>query len=236
MAAAKPRECRARVSAVRRLAAEILEADLDMAEPPALAFEAGQWVSLPFGPKTVRAYSIASTPQSPARISLCADVAPGGIGSVWFRRLGPGDEVRFKGPLGGFIFSRADGRRPLFVAEEIGIVPIRSILRELYDTGFGRPAALVYGARDPGWLVYDAEFRSLARRYPSFAYHAVVPNAPSGWSGERGGLPEAVARVVPEVAGLIAYVAGGGETINRVRNVLVGRGLDRKAVKWEKFW
>ena len=89
----KPRECRARVTAVRRLAPEVLEAELAMVEPPALDFAAGQWVSVPFGPKTVRAYSIASPPLDRRRIALCADVAPGGLGSRWFRGLAPGAEV-----------------------------------------------------------------------------------------------------------------------------------------------
>lgn len=233
---AKPQECRARVSAVRALTTDILESDLDLEDPPAFDFEAGQWVSVPFGPKTVRAYSIASTPRSPRRITLCADVAPGGIGSQWFRGLKTGDEVRFKGPVGGFVFSRADGRRPLFVAEEIGIVPIRSILTELYETGFGRPTILAYWTRDPSWLAYDADFRSLQRRFPAFAYHPVVGRAAPEWRGRRGGLVETVDRLVPGVTGLVAYVSGGGAMINRVREVLVAKGLDRKSVKWEKFW
>jgi ferredoxin-NADP reductase len=249
----KPRECRARVDASRHLAPAILEVDLRMEEPPALEFDAGQWVSVPFGPKTVRAYSIVSTPQSPKVLTLCADVAPGGLGSAWFRALKPGDEVRFKGPLGGFVFTRADPRRPLFVAEEIGIVPIRAILTELYATGFGRSTTLVYWARDPGWLAYDAEFRSLARRYPGFAYRPIVAvkgaTGPSlkplrvraGHAGPApmdgaSGLAEAVARLVPDVAGLVAYVCGGEQAIHRVRDVLIAKGLDRKAVKWEKFW
>lgn len=234
--AEKPRECRARVIAVRQLTATILEADLLMVEPSGLRFDAGQWVSVPFGPKTVRAYSLASTPQSGKLLTLCADVAPGGIGSEWFRGLAPGAEVSFKGPLGGFVFTRADPRRPLFVAEEIGIVPIRSIVGELYATGFGRPAAVAYWARDPGWLAYDAEFRSLARRYPSFAYHPVVASATGPWRDAAGGLAEVVDRIVPDVAGLVAYVAGGERMIHRVRDLLVQKGLDRKAVKWEKFW
>jgi len=234
--ATKPVECRARVVAVRRLVAEVLEADLDMLEPAELPFDAGQWVSVPFGPKTVRAYSIASTPRSPRRLTLCADVAPGGPGSRWFRELAPGAEVGFKGPLGGFVFSRADRRRPLFVAEEIGIVPIRSILTDLYDGGFGRPAALVYWGRDPGWLAYDAQFRSLARRYPGFAYHPVVASAAGAWTDGASGLAEVVGRRVQDVTGLVAYVAGGEAMIHRIRDVLVAKGLDRKAVKWEKFW
>jgi phenol hydroxylase P5 protein len=222
---AAARECTARVTAVRALTPAVLEADLAMMEPPALTFEAGQWVSVPFGPKTVRAYSIASTPQSPRSLTLCADVAPGGVGSQWFRALRPGHAVRFKGPLGGFVFHRADPRRPLFVAEEIGIVPIRAILGELYATGFGRPTLLIHAARDPGWLVYDGEFRSLARRYPGFAYHPEGPDAAA-----------AVERLVGDVTGLVAYVAGGEATIDRVRRVLTSRGLERRAVKWEKFW
>jgi ferredoxin-NADP reductase len=223
------------VHAVRTLTQHILEADLDMVDPPALAFDAGQWVSVPFGPKLVRAYSIASTPQSPGRITLCADTAPGGIGSEWFERLVPGQEVAFKGPLGGFVFSRADGRRPVFVAEEIGVVPIRSILAELYATGFGRPTRLIYRARGPAWLAYHAEFESLARRYPGFAYDAVVGAAPPG-SSLAAAAAEAVDRLTADVSGRVAYVCGGEETIKRVREVLMAKGLDRKAVKWEKFW
>jgi len=232
----KPRECLARVDAVRRLSPEILEVDLRLEEPTALEFAAGQWVSVPFGPKTVRAYSIASTPQFPTRLTLCADVAPGGIGSEWFRGLQPGDPVPFKGPLGGFVFTRADPRRPLFVAEEIGIVPIRAILTELYATGFGRRATLAYWARDPGWLAYDAAFRSLARRYPGFAYHPAVAGAAGAERDGASRLAETVTRLVADVTGLVAYVCGSESMIHRVRDVLVAKGLDRKSVKWEKFW
>jgi propane monooxygenase reductase subunit len=229
---AKPVLCRAHVAAVRGLTPQILEADLAMVEPPALDFEAGQWVSVPFGPKSVRAYSIASTPRSSARITLCADVAPGGLGSRWFRGLAPGDEVAFKGPLGGFVLGRAETRRPLFVAEEIGIVPIRAIVTDLHETGDRRPLTLVYWARDPGWLVYDAELRALARSHPGFAYHPLA-----GGAGEAGVEAAAgVDRLVTDTSGLVTYVAGGEATINRVREALMTKGLERKAVKWEKFW
>jgi ferredoxin-NADP reductase len=207
-----------------------------MVEPPALAFAAGQWVSVPFGPKIVRAYSISSTPSSPARITLCADVAPGGLGSRWFRGLRPGGDVAFKGPLGGFVFSRDDPRAPLFVAQEIGIVPIRGILRDLADTGFGRSTTLVYWGRSPDWLAYDDELRLLARHPPGFAYHPVVEAAPAGWPGLSGDVVPLVERVAAAMSDLVAYVAGGAATIDRVRAALLARGLVRKAVKWEKFW
>jgi ferredoxin-NADP reductase len=242
--ASKPRECRARVVAGRALATEVLEVDLRMEEPAALEFEAGQWVSVPFGPKTVRAYSIASPPRTSSVITLCADVAPGGVGSRWFRALGPGAEVRFKGPLGGFVYPRAEGRRPLFVAEEVGIVPVRSILLDLADPAIDRPLELVYWARDPSWLVYDDELRGLARRHAGFTYHPVVAE-PSPGAGRddateeapsRGTAATTVDRLVETVDGLVAYVVGGEATIKAVREVLLAKGLERKSIRWEKFW
>jgi NAD(P)H-flavin reductase len=232
----KPRECRARVVSVRELAPDVLEAALGMEEPRELSFEAGQWVSVPFGPKTVRAYSIASAPISRETITLVADVAPAGLGSTWFRALASGDEVRFKGPLGGFVLPRSETREPLFVAEEIGIVPIRSILIDLSESGFSRAARLISWARGPSGLVYDAEFRALGHRHPSFAYHPLVGAADQCWTGPVGSLEELVDRLTPSIENLVAYVAGGEETIHRVRDLLVAKGLERKAVKWEKFW
>jgi ferredoxin-NADP reductase len=230
---AKPVAARARVTAVRTLASEVLEADLAMVEPPTLAFEAGQWVSVPFGPKTVRAYSIASTPRVSSAITLCADVAPGGLGSRWFRGLTPGSEVEFKGPLGGFVWTPGETRRAVFVAEEIGIVPIRAILADLDEQGSALPATLVYWARDASWLVYDDELRTRARRRGAFAYHPIVRTDERAAADE---LAAAVEKLVADVSGVVAYVAGGEAAINRVREVLMAKGLERRAVKWEKFW
>jgi phenol hydroxylase P5 protein len=224
------------VVATRRLGAAVVEVDLRMIEPEALAFEAGQWVSVPFGPKVVRAYSMASPPSRARVITLSADVAPGGIGSRWIQDLSPGAGVQFKGPTGGFTVSRADPRRTLFVAEEIGIVPIRSILLDLYETGYGRPNALVYWARWGEELVYDRDFRSLARRYPSFTYVPASGEAPARGACAARSAAEVVDRLVADVERLLVYVCGGSDTINRVRNALVDKGLDRKSVKWEKFW
>ena len=208
------------------LSSDILETDLDLIQPAELTFEAGQWISLPFGPKNVRAYSIASTPRSSRRITLCADVTPGGIGSAWLRGLGPGQAVAFKAPFGGFVFRRDDPRRPLFVAEEIGIVPIRSMLADLDETGFELRATLVYWGRDPSWLPYHDEFLALARRHGGFAYHPRLAGEPAA----------AVDALVSDTRNLVAYVSGGGAMIDRVREALMAKGLDRKSVRWEKFW
>jgi phenol/toluene 2-monooxygenase (NADH) P5/A5 len=234
--AQKPRECRAEVAAIRWPRPEVIEVDLRMVDPPEFVFEAGQWISVPFGPKVVRAWTIWSSPTHRRTITLSVDVAPGGLGSEWLRALKVGSPVEFKGPTGGFVFNRADPRRAVFVAEEIGIVAVRAILADLYETGYGRPTILIYWARDSSWLLYDAEFRSLARRYPGFTYVPAVREAPGAWRGETGEAAAAVDRLVHSVDKLVVYVCGGGDTVNAVRDALVRKGMDRKSVKWEKFW
>jgi phenol hydroxylase P5 protein len=224
------------VAAIRWPRPEVIEVDLRMVDPPEFVFEAGQWISVPFGPKVVRAWTIWSSPTHRRIFTISVDVAPGGLGSQWLRALKAGDPVEFKGPTGGFVFNRADPRRAVFVAEEIGIVAVRAILADLYETGYGRPTILIYWARDPSWLLYDAEFRSLARRYPGFTYVPAVREAPGGWRGETGEAVAAVDRLVHSVDKLVVYVCGGGDTVNAVRDALVKKGMDRKSVKWEKFW
>lgn len=213
---------------MRVLSRDVLEVDLDLLGPAELAFDAGQWISVPFGPKNVRAYSIASTPRSSRRITLCADVAPGGIGSAWFRGLAIEQMIEFKAPYGGFVFRRDDSRRPLFVAEEIGIVPIRAMLADLDETGFALRGTLIYWGRDPSWLPYHAEFLALSRRCPGFAYHPIVSPAAE--------IKTTVDGLVSDPHDLVAYVSGGGAMIDAVREVLMTKGLDRKSVRWEKFW
>src|SRR5262249_11642014 len=151
------------------------------------------------------------------------------------RGLEAGAAVLFKGPVGGFGFTRADPRRALFVAEEMGVAPFRSILCDLYETGYGRPNGLIFWARDPSRLLYDAVFRSLATRYPAFSYRPAVREAPGVWRGEKGEPADAVERLVHSVDRLAVYVCASAETIQRVRDTLARKGMDRKHVKAEKL-
>jgi ferredoxin-NADP reductase len=115
-------------------------------------------------------------------------------------------------------------------------VPIRSILEDLHAAGDLRPAQLAYWARRPSGLVYDAEFRLRTRQVPSFAYHPLVGTADPAGTAAPEALGALVDRLTPSVKNLVAFVAGSERMIHRVRELLMAKGLARKAVKWEKFW
>ena len=222
----KPRDCSGRVVEVRWLAPKVVEADLELLEPPLLVFQAGQWISIPLGPKSVRAYSIASPPSQSRLLTLCVDVGPHGPGSRWFKALTVGQHVSFKAPNGDFVISKGSGRAPIFVAEEIGIVPIRSMLLDLFEGGVAGEILLLFGASKPELLVYHDEIQAMAERYPHLRY---VPSLDEP-------LWELIERTVPSTAGKEAYLCGGGVMIAKVREWLLARGMERKLIKREKFW
>ena len=180
-------ECRARVVAAARARRRGRSKSTSrMDDPPALAFDAGQWVSVPFGTEDrprvldrVDAPIVAPSSRS-APTSRPADRV------AWFRAPRPRRRRwRSRGRSAASCFDRDDPRRPLFVAEEIGIVPIRSILADLDETGLrGRPATLVYWGRDPrAGSSTTTSFRELARRAP--ALRAIIRwwRRAGGWSG-----------------------------------------------------
>ncbi len=228
--------CRARVAAIRWLDPVVLEVDLAMVDPPELGFEAGQWVAIPLGEKTVRPYSMASPPSERRTIRLCVDVKPGGSGSRYFRELRVGDEVRFQPPLGTLTLIKDSSAPVLLVAEEIGVVPFRSILLDQAERGFPRPMTLYFTAPTSPHLLYDAEFRDLAARHPPFRYRPILSAPDPAWRGEVGPVLAAVERETGRLEGWEALLCGGAELVKAARELCLARGIERRKIRYEKFW
>lgn len=233
---AKPPSCRARVVALRWLDPVILEVDLEMVEPPELAFEAGQWIAIPLDARTVRPYTMASPPSARRRIRLCVDVRPGGVGSRFFRQLREGDEVAFQPPLGTLTL-RPDATGPvLLVAEEVGVVPFRSILLAEAERGLPRPVTLYQVAPSRSHLVYHDELAALAAAHPGFRYRPRLSTPEPGWAGEVGPLLPVLAQELPDLRDHDVLLCGGRELVRAVRELCLRRGAERRRIRYERFW
>lgn len=232
----KAPSCRARVAAVRWLDPVVLEVELAMVEPPELAFEAGQWIAIPFDAKLVRPYSMASPPSDGRRIRLCVDVKPGGAGSRFFRELAVGDEVAFQPPLGTLTLIAGSTAPVLLIAEEIGAVPFRSIVLAQAEQGLPRLLTLYATAPTTAHLVYDADFRAVAAAQPRFRYRPVLSRTEPGWTGEVAPLLSVVERETGRLEGHEALLCGGAGLVKAARELCLARGMERKRISYEKFW
>jgi CDP-4-dehydro-6-deoxyglucose reductase len=137
-----------RVMKLDRLAHDVVQLSLKLAEGQRLQFLAGQYIDILLSGNQRRSFSLATAPHADELLQLHIRHVPGGLfsGQV-FTTMKERDLLRFQGPLGTF-FLREDSDRPvILVAGGTGFAPIKSILDHAFAQGTTRPLHLYWGAR-----------------------------------------------------------------------------------------
>ena len=201
-----------------------------------LEFTPGQFVSFTedvHGRSVTRAYSLASAPDG-NRFELCLNRVKEGLFSPWIFQLKPGDTVQMRGPLGYFV-PRQPFRDSVFVATGTGIAPFRAFLgSEPVRSHRGR-VTLLFGARHPEGLLYRTEFEQLSADRPGFAFLPTVTRPSAGWSGRTGRVQQHLDEALDGRTGIDVYICGLKAMVDEIREILKGRGFDRKQIISEKY-
>lgn len=148
------------VTEIESLAPSVLQLTVSFGEN-AFAFEPGQWVNFRFPEGVSRAYTIASAPQRPEALQLCVRVGEGKGGQA-IQRLEAGASVAIEGPYGDFLLPDDDERGVVFLAGDVGIAPIRSIVLHMLATHDPRRIIVLYEP-DQRNILYAGDFDPLAR-------------------------------------------------------------------------
>jgi Na+-transporting NADH:ubiquinone oxidoreductase subunit F len=231
------------VARIRDLARDMREVELQLVEPSRMDFLAGQYVQfLRPGSENAerplyRAYSMASPPSSAERLSLLFARVPGGeCTSYVFERLRVGEKVTINGPFGSFHLSESS-RPIILVAGGSGIAPIRSILADLQEKAHARQASFFFSAHAAADLVYMEEMRAFEQKLPGFKCVPVLsrPLSADLWEGEKGGLPAALARLLPDLGDHEAYLCGGPGLIDASIHALKAKGIRDDLIFFDKF-
>ena len=232
-------ECRARVSGLRRVAADTVELTLTPLEPPRIGFRPGQFLSLACGRDAAgqpqrRSYSIASAATVNDRAALLVKLVPGGLGSTYVEGLRPGDEVGFTGPMGFFVPDLAHGGDVVFAVTGAGLAPVVPMLCEILARAEPGRVVVHWGCRHEHDLFYRGWLEELAARTRlQLTLHLSQP-APA-WTGARGRVTDAV--VAEAAPGRTFYLVGNGDMVRDVTARLVGAGCDRKRqIRSEVFY
>lgn len=147
------------VTEIQPLAPSVLQ--LTVAFSDDFRFQPGQWVNFRFPEGVSRAYTIASAPERPEAVQLCVRLG-GGKGAEAIRRLKAGAEVAVDGPYGDFLLPDGDGRSVVFLAGDVGIAPIRSIVLHMLAEHDDRAIYVLYEP-DQRQILYAGDFDPLAR-------------------------------------------------------------------------
>ena len=212
-------------------------------------FKPGQYaqVQVPKGEGTInKPYSIASSPMLDGAIELCIKRVEGGYVSTYFDHLSGGESFTIRGPLGRFYLKEPVDSDILFLATGTGVVPFRSMLHGLFPLGgeqagwvpYGkvgqRTISLLLGIRYEEEILYEAEFRQMAERYPQFHFIPII-SRPKKWQGATGYVQDHLKGHLADPAGKEVYVCGLLPMIESCRTVLKGMGFERTQLHYEIY-
>ena len=226
-----------KVVEVQDLTHDVRVLRLELLDPDAIRFQAGQFVSfevpkpgLPF--PVTRPYSIASPPSNRDVIDLLFNLVPDGPGSTYLFSLQSGDPVSFKGPAGTFVLRDYPERRLLFVATGTGIAPLRSMIHARLPSP--TPVTLIWGLRNERDLYYQDELADLAAQFPEFSYTISLSQPSPEWKGATGHVQSAVEAATSRVDDVAVYVCGSRAMIQSVSALIRSRGVC--PIHWEQYY
>ncbi len=167
---AMPRKLRCRVESVTDHGGRVYTVEL-APQTPTPTFHAGQFLHLTvddydpsgFWPES-RVFSIASSPSERRRLRICYSVK-GRYTQKMEKALKPGGEVWVKFPYGEFIIS--DSVEAVLLAGGTGISAFTAFVEALKPNQ-SKPVWLIYGAREPGLLLFKEMLLERHAAVPAF--------------------------------------------------------------------
>jgi ferredoxin-NADP reductase len=215
---------------------------ITLAVPDWSRHRAGQHVDVrltaPDGYQTQRSYSIASAPEDDC-LSLTVERSDDGEVSPYLvDELREGDELEFRGPIGGHFVWDNDFGGPLFlVAGGSGLVPLRSMLRHHDAIGSRVPVRVLCSARSLELLIYREELMKLAADDVIDISITLTREAPSDWRGYRSRIDPALLATTGWATKEqpLTYICGPTAFVETAAAGLVALGHEPGRIRTERF-
>ncbi len=151
--------------------------------------------------------------------------------------LRPGDQIEFRGPIGGyFVWEPPDGGPLLLVAGGSGVAPLMAMIRLRAAAGSDVDTRLLLSSRSWDDIIYRDELQRLNGNGLTVT-HTLTASEPPGWPGyARRVDADMLAEVGPGPAQRPrVYVCGPTPFVEAVAEALVHLGHQPQQIKTERF-
>jgi ferredoxin-NADP reductase len=204
--------------------------------------QAGQHVDVrltaPDGYQAQRSYSIASAPEDEHLMLTVERLDDGEVSPYLVDGLRPGDELEFRGPIGGYFVWEDVLGGPLFlVAGGSGLVPLRAMLRHHRAIDSQVPVRVLCSSRSLELLIYREELLGLAACDPFDISVTLTREAPATWRGYRRRIDsDLLADVAWPAADVpLIFICGPTAFVETAAGALVALGHDPARIRTERF-
>lgn len=156
-----------------------------------------------------------------------------GMVTAALHNLEEGTTVGIRGPFGnGFPLERIEGHNIVIVGGGFAFTTLRSLIKFILHKANRdrfRDLTVIYGARDPGELIYKHDLEVWGKR-DDVNLNVTIDKAVSGWTGLVGFVPSVVKEVGPSSQNAVALVCGPPVMIKFTMPVIEGLGFSPENV------
>jgi len=217
--------------------------------PEGWTFKPGQFVMVffpeIFGKKN-RAYSIASSPNSPY-IDLTIKLYGVFTHHMW--TLKEGSSWTLRGPYGHFTMDMERKNDIILVGAGVGITPLMSMLRWSTEEKTDRRFLLIYSNKTPRDIVFNEEIQMIQKANPNVKVvhtltrlYNVPESVKNAWPGLSGRISaEMIREQVKEwqedgAERATVFGCGPAAMLTSMEEVMLELGWPKEEIHYEKFW
>lgn len=202
----------------------------------------GQFITLELpinGELVHRTYTLSSSPSRPLCITVTTKATDTSVATEWMHaNLKIGDRVRAYGPSGLFSFFHHPAEKYLFLAGGVGITPLMSMTRYLFDTGLYSDVTFIQCAQTPSDILFRRELEAISARVPEFRVALVCERAGERdvWTGYSGRLNQLMLELIAsDYFEREIFCCGPAPFMQAVRDILHAAGYDMNRYHEEPF-
>jgi sulfhydrogenase subunit gamma (sulfur reductase) len=186
----------------------------------------GQFAEISVFGKGEAPFGMASAPTRPG--SLAFSVSKIGVVTGALHQMERGDMVGVRGPLGnGYPLETFKGKHLILIGGGFGFSTLRSLTNFILHDSHRKDyceLTVIYGARNPGLLLYKEDLKSWQER-GDLGLHLTVDRGGNGWRGHVGFVPDVTRALAPNPEDAYAVVCGPPAMIHFTLPVLKDLGF-----------
>ena len=169
----------------------------------------GQFAELSIFGKGESPIGIASSPTQPGYLEFTVQKA--GVVTSALHEMEVGAVMGIRGPLGNsWPIDFLAGKNIVIVGGGFAFTTLRSLINYMIDdknrTRFGK-ITVIYGARNPGLLIYKDELAAWAKR-DDINLNVTVDKGDADWKGREGFVPTVCREVAPSSENAVTVICG----------------------------
>jgi len=191
----------------------------------------GQFAELCVFGKGEAPFGIASSPSEPGFLKF--SVAKVGVVSTALHLMEEGTMIGVRGPLGNYYpVEEFKGKNVVIIGGGFAFTTLRSLATYMLEPerrGDYGDITVIYGARNPGLLLYKEELAAWEQN-PNINLITTIDSAVDGWNGRVGFIPAVTEEVAPSSENTYAIVCGPPVMIKFTMPVLEKLGFPAERI------